>query len=238
MKGKGHPGAHLNYHKNIAMDLIGKNAEGGWSPMNRPKPLSQGFPPPSMKSETAGGFCQVESALRHNRLCFTSVSLRFHNRPRTGGPRAVLEPVRPGIVTVGFYCPRLGWFCFVWGSLCNSSPGVICVWAGGLCGLRAGELDALPKQQGHPKGAPCSLLTRPAEAHHLGPRGRPALCGGWTCAGSPATEPHGPHTAPHGTQGLKILVLLAPGLADAETDHRPLNPNTVTNKTRHCFLPA
>lgn len=48
--------------------------------------------------------------------------------------------------------PLVGFVLFVWGSLCNSSPGVVCVCAGGLCGLCTCELDVLFQWQAVPQG--------------------------------------------------------------------------------------
>lgn len=116
---------------------------------------------------------------------------------------AVLVLMLSGLVIPNFYCPWLGLFCFVWGSLCNSRPGVISICAGGLCGLCTCELNVLFQWQAAPQGSTTRQSNSLDVAHRIWHLGWPALCGGWLCVVSPAMELCTPYTVAHGNEGLQ-----------------------------------
>ena len=100
------------------------------------------------------GDCQVETALKHNRLCFTSVSLWFCNRPSPGEPCAVRRRCTLGLLSQAF--TARGWACFVlFGGhyvipALASSASV----QGACVGCALVNWMCSPNSREHPRGAP------------------------------------------------------------------------------------
>lgn len=155
--------------------------EGGWSLTESSQALFSRAPSSLSEIRYSRGIAKLR--LHWNTTGFVlQASLYDSVMAESRGALRSQETMRSGIVTPGFYCPWLGLFCFVWGSLCNSSPGVICIYAGGSCGFCACELDVLPKEQGASQGC----TTQPSNSGWCGPciwhHGWPALCRGWASA--------------------------------------------------------
>lgn len=149
-KGKGRHVENLNDPINITVDLNRKNLQrtaSRWvvsSPVLRtPSALSeirssQGTAKSSLHWSTTGFV--LSASLYDSVICSIQGDLlQFWCRRSLGLLSRLL-------------LPWLGLFCFVWGLLCNSSPGVIHFCVGGLYGLCASEEDMLLKQQGAPRG--------------------------------------------------------------------------------------
>lgn len=117
------------------------------------------------------GDCQVETALKHNRLCFTSVSLWFCNRPSPGEPCAVRRRCALGLLFQAFTAH--GWACFVLFGGHYVIPALAS--SASMQGARVGSVlvnwMCSPKGREYPRGAPRSLLTQVDVAHVYGTAG-------------------------------------------------------------------
>lgn len=121
--------------------------------------LSQGLPTPSVKSDTAG-IAKLRLHWSTTGFVLQASLMILWSGWVQGSPVQSGDLHTLGLLSQGF--TARGWACFVskvWGSLCNSSPGVICICVGACVGCVLVNWMCSQRAGSTPRGATRSLAS-------------------------------------------------------------------------------